>query len=428
MPWDFGVSPSSPLNLSDRLLEEDIQKDPLLYGRPSVYEQYREPSGMPQLEGIDPAIMEANPLARPPRPIKYMPVEEQIIWNKMQSETLKNQAGLQSQLNQNRAAALARKIELDREVQSSVIFDAWDQVDPTRDDYLEQKGKLFRANPVGAMSNEVRNAIGVKDVIWQNRKELNDEDRKRKADLEDALAKNRLSESFKQAAELNDPALIERISKLSAEDPALALAEVQNAKRESYKRNLIAEMRDLGVSDQEMSSKYLHPETGDFLYDAARSRVEIEREKRKSATADESKLIDYVLKLEKNKAEGQSATAKIEGKTWSDADEAMLQRYRAKLENIPYAEVPTSATPNVPTKGISGVAPPSEPTFRTAPTLSPTGVPQRVPVTQQKSVSGVTQSKEAKKDELGDQKRLGGVLYEYQEKVKGKPRWYPIGQ
>ena len=35
----------------------------------------------PQLEGISPEVIAANPLVRPPRPIEYMPVEQQIYWN-----------------------------------------------------------------------------------------------------------------------------------------------------------------------------------------------------------------------------------------------------------------------------------------------------------------------------------------------------------
>jgi hypothetical protein len=87
------------LSSSERIVESLAQRRPLLYGQPSVYEQYSEPVEVPSLPGISAEVEELAPVPVPPRPIKYMPMEQQRYWNKIQAEALERQFYIQERIN-----------------------------------------------------------------------------------------------------------------------------------------------------------------------------------------------------------------------------------------------------------------------------------------------------------------------------------------
>jgi hypothetical protein len=87
------------LSYSEQLLEGDVQRNPLAMGRPSTYEQYSEPVTTPVVEGISPEVARAIPFPIPPRPIKYMPIEQQRVWQRIYAETAEKQVALQTKLN-----------------------------------------------------------------------------------------------------------------------------------------------------------------------------------------------------------------------------------------------------------------------------------------------------------------------------------------
>jgi hypothetical protein len=95
----FTPTAANPLSASDRFLERQMQADPIAYGRPDEFQQHLEPVEMPSLPGISPEVAGAIPMPVPPRPIKYMPMEEQLLWNKIQAEALERQVSLQERIN-----------------------------------------------------------------------------------------------------------------------------------------------------------------------------------------------------------------------------------------------------------------------------------------------------------------------------------------
>ena len=83
----------------ERIIEQDAQSNPLMYGRPSTYEQYSKPVKVPVIEGISPEVARVIPFAVPPRPIEYMPIEQQKVWNRLWAETAEKQVPMQNKLN-----------------------------------------------------------------------------------------------------------------------------------------------------------------------------------------------------------------------------------------------------------------------------------------------------------------------------------------
>ena len=86
------------LSYIEQAVEANIQHNPLMYGRPSIYEQYRDREPV-TIEGISPEVARAILFPIPPRPIKYMPIEQQRVWRRIYAETAEKQVALQTKLN-----------------------------------------------------------------------------------------------------------------------------------------------------------------------------------------------------------------------------------------------------------------------------------------------------------------------------------------
>ena len=335
---------SNPLSFSERLTEGAAQANPLMMGRPGLREQYSEPATVPVLEGISPEVVAANPLVRPPRPIKYMPVEQQIIWQERQAAALANQANLQDQLFQNKKSATAAQMELSRQAQSNAILDSLKDLDPTRDDYEERRDKVLAANPIGAISPDVKNLFEYKDKAWDLRRSKRADQEKRILDTQETLRREALSQARKDAVEIGDPSLLEEVGRLSAENPDLAVAKVSQVKSRLAQSNINTQLLQYGLSPEEIQSLYYDP-SGHFRADAAAARVKMEESKRVAGekVASESQLADIVTTLNKQKAEGLSPTAQVEGKSWTPEDQKMLDAYRQRLSI--FATEPRTAAP-----------------------------------------------------------------------------------
>jgi hypothetical protein len=68
-------------------------------GRPSIYDQYSEQVKIPTVEGVSSEVAKAIPFPIPPRPIEYMPIEQQTVWHRIWDETAQKQVALQTKLN-----------------------------------------------------------------------------------------------------------------------------------------------------------------------------------------------------------------------------------------------------------------------------------------------------------------------------------------
>ena len=413
--WDddyYGPSEGNPLNLLEQAVEGNIQQNPLMYGRPSIYDQYREPVETPEMEGISPEVAAANPLIAPPRPVKYMPIEQQIFWNERQAQELAKQASLQNTLNTNKANAREAQMKLDQEAQSYAILDSLDELNPSADDYEEKKGKLFAANPLGAMSDGVQRAIGWKDKAYESRIKFAEQERGQKIKRQEQADATRTTEAFKQASEINDPGLTEEVSRLSAQNPEAALAAVQRKKKELNAINTIVQLRDLGVSDEEITRKYGSLAGDNFLDVPAKAHLETLKRTQGKAVPDKASAIDKYRALKKDKAEASTREGIREGKVWTDFDERLLNDAQKTVSVFAPELVTAEAAPPAPSR-------PSTPSQRLTPALvSPAGVPQRVPVTQQPA--GMTRTKKTPvAEEIYVNKQTG------EQMIKRDGNYYP---
>jgi hypothetical protein len=339
--------PSNPLSVTEQAIEGAAQSNPLMMGRPGFYEQYSEPATVPAMEGISPEVAAANPLIRPPRPIKYMPVEQQIIWQERQASALSKQADLQNQLYNNKKAATEAKLDLARKAQSNAIFDAMGELDPTADDYFARRDKVLAANPIGAVTPEVKNLFGYKDEAWDLRQKLAEDDRKRKLDSQETLRKEAVSQARKDAVEIGDPALLEEVSKLSAQNPEAAVARVAQVKGRLAQSNITTQLQQYGVPPEEIKSLYYDPDTGYFRADAAAARVKMEESKRAAAEkpASEAQAADIFASLSKQKAD-----LELYGKPVPPDIEKALTHYRDRLSL--FATEPRTVTGPAPAEGM----------------------------------------------------------------------------
>src|SRR4029077_1420131 len=250
--FDEAAADTGPLSSFDRSVESVVQQNPLAFGRPSFYEQEMEPDTTPALEGIDPDIAAANPLVVAPRPVKYMPIEQQIAWNQMQAEALNKQAGLQATLNNNRAAALERKHKLDQETQSTAILDAFDNVDPNQDNYQDVRNKLLLSNPAGALHPIVQNLIKMKDEVFAHRQGLQDKDTERQKTMAGNLDLARVNEAMKIANAVGDEALLNDVRYTANTVPLAALGKALSARTQLVNENLATQLRAYGISNAEI--------------------------------------------------------------------------------------------------------------------------------------------------------------------------------
>jgi hypothetical protein len=415
---DVGISPENPLSFAEKNFESEVQSNPLLFGRPSLRDQYSEPFTPPAAEGVSPEVAAANPLITPPRPVKYMPVEQQIIWNQMHADALDKQVQMQSNLTTNKARAHEMQMKLDQEAQSSAIIDAFssDDIDPNKDDYISKKGKLFAANSLGAMSEAVQRAISWKDSIYEHRQKLADAETERKAKAQEALNTNRVNQVFKDAADLGDPALIEAVSKAASENPEAALALVQKRKGEINQANINTQLRDqYGMSNEEITKRFYdysrNPE-GDFLQGAAQAHLDSLKTSQSKAMSDETHLMEMYSNLSKRK----TAAAQFGGEGWDKSDDDLLanvtQRLKAK-QGVAIAP-PTAGPANT-----AGVAPP----------VAPQAAAEWRPEWQTGGVTPGKPAAEKKVDKIGDVYRLRDKLFRYEVRpdINKNPRWYPMG-
>jgi hypothetical protein len=317
-----------PLGFLDRSAESVVQQNPLAFGRPSFYEQEMEPVTNPVLEGIDPDVAAANPLVTAPRPIKYMPIEQQIYWNKMQADALGKQASLQATLNQNRAAALTHKHNLDQETQSTAIFDIFDQLDPNDPNYQDQKTKLLKPLAAGTLNPAVQNLLKMKDDVFNHKQGLEDEELKRTRTREGTLEVARINEAMKIANETGDENLVNEVSNTAKTDPIAALGKALAYRTQLTNENLATQLRAAGVTDPEIKHDYMTSE-GLFKQKAAQARIEGEKVAREKFGTDESNAMRIVATLEKEKAEAEDP---INPKgSWDPQRGELLKSYRNRL-------------------------------------------------------------------------------------------------
>jgi hypothetical protein len=409
--FDLGPSESSPLGFWDQAVERNVQQNPLMYGRPSISDQYREAAVLPEMEGISPEVAARNPLIAPPRPVKYMPVEEQIIWNQMHAEQLGKQAALQQTLNANKLAARNAEIEMKKAEQSTALLDAMDDLDPNQDDYQEKLAKHILANPWGASAEPVKNALAVRSDIFSKRQEILKAGREDAAKRQGEFDQLRIKAALDEANKLGDPALTEEVNKTAAQDPAHALSMVQRRRSEIEAANINTQLRELGLTNADITAQFYPQGTeGMFLAKAAQERIEIERKAREQLNEDQVARLYNSLIEDREKA-------RLEGREPSPEQDALIRRYQDKLASF----TPVIAKPQVPVvTQQGGVAPPRVPAL-----VSPTGVPQRVPVTQQGGVASRPAYTKETQPTLGQKKRLEGRIWQYQER-NGKKGWWPV--
>lgn len=334
----------------DRIVERESLGNPLLFRPPAI--------GPAEAPPAPAEYAQANPLmVAPPRPMSQMPVEQQIAWQEYQTEREK------SLLDKN-IKARQEETELLTMSHGNELLNRLGDLDPKSEDYNVQRTKLLQQYPYAMRNQGAISQLGVYDEMNKNLRELGEAETTRKQEVERQLDATRLNQAYTLAAK--DPQRLAEFNAVVGKDPQAAIARVAELTADDERKNTIAQLRDLGFSDEVISRQFTTPE-GQFLTEAAKKKVERETKTQEKISSEQGKAVETYRDLAKARQaayyDPKSATPNPD---WTPEDESIFTAAKAKAASF-YPQVATTAAPGTTPAPTAGPSPTPSRTLAPAP-------------------------------------------------------------
>lgn len=389
-----------------QVVQNQAFANPLVFGATSGYGPYAQTDyGVPQ------APDEQNPLVRPPVPVREMPIEQQVAWEKYQRDGLTAQANQREQLFNQKVERSKEQYRLNTLDQADRVFDNIGDLDPRSKDYPLQRAQLLKKYPLAAQNKAVSDNLGALDETHKHYQGLDEEEQKYQRNKADATLKERINQGY-QLAQKAGPEVLAQFNQDVTADPERAISSVADLTARSDQENTIADLTSLGLD-----SKQFYGPSGQFLAGHAKQAINLETKRQTGATAEVKRQIDIMDAMskvrDKAKARDDLLTDEQKKTTPLEWDEDREAAYNQVIARAGASLLPQQQ---------SGQPPLQQQQVKTIGQPSPAGTPKPQQVTAQRPVvkrppaaPGVTPTAQTATGPNG------------QKLMKGADgRWYPM--
>jgi hypothetical protein len=274
-----------------------------------------------------------NPLIQPAFPLSTMSPERQFRWQEATQQAQKAQADLNATLMAQEISRReeAHKAEIIR--QSKELIDRSSELDPSDlKGYPLARAKLARDYPIGAGSLEVQRALAPLDEIHKQASGYETWYQKEAEKQGQTEQQKRLDDARKVVNELGPDAIADFYQTQKNEGTEAAIEKVTKVAGDIKQSNLIAQLKNAGLTEEQIQTKYRGGTTGEpFKYAAA----EFEAKTKVSPEADYNRGVATLLQLQKQRQEARYDPNSSEpNPDWSDQAEAVYQGAMANVNRL----------------------------------------------------------------------------------------------
>jgi hypothetical protein len=265
-----------------------------------------------------------NPLIQPAFPLSTMSPERQLRWQETAQQAQKAQADLNATLMAQEISRReeAHKAEIIR--QSKELIDRSSELDPSDlKGYPLARAKLARDYPIGAGSEEVKRALAPLDEIHKQASGYETWYQKEAEKQGQTEQQKRLDDARKVVNELGPDAIADFYQTQKNEGTEAAIEKVTKVAGDIKQSNLIAQLKNAGLTEEQIQAKYRGGTTGEpFKYAAA----EFEAKTKVNPELDYNRATANLLALQKQRQEARYDPNSAEpNPDWNDQMEAVYQ-------------------------------------------------------------------------------------------------------
>lgn len=277
-----------------QVVQNQAFANPLVFGASSGYGPYAQTDyGVPQ------APDEQNPLVRPPVPVREMPIEQQVAWEKYQRDGLAAQAEQRARLFSEKVNRRNEQYKVNTLDQADRFIEEMGDLDPRHPDYQLQKTQLQRKYPLALQNPAVADNIKSLDDTYTHLRGLDEEEQKYQRNKADTTLKERINQGY-QLAQKAGPEVLAQFNQDVTADPERAIQSVADLTARSEQENTIADLTSLGLDP-----KQFYGPSGQFLSGHAKQAINLETKRQTGATAEVKRQIDIMDAMSKVRDKAQ---------------------------------------------------------------------------------------------------------------------------